>query len=155
MGRLRPMPTHRVYLVRHAKAEPHSGDDAARRLTSEGRARFARLVGALGPRLKIARVVTSPFVRARETAELLAHATGTPVDEDPRLASGASESDELLALVREAAPGTAFVGHNPEIAKAVARTAGRDLEVKPGAVVELSVDGRTVRLAWIENPSKE
>lgn len=147
------MTVQRVYLVRHAKAEPHAGDDAARRLTSEGRERFARHLGALRGRLAIARVVTSPFVRARQTAELLARATGAALEEDPRLGSGASEGDELLDLVREAAPGTAFVGHNPELAAAVARAAGRDVEVKPGAVAELAVDGRSVRLTWLEAPA--
>lgn len=147
------MPTH-VYLVRHAKAEPHAADDASRRLTPEGRERFLRLLGAIRDRLMIARVVTSPFVRARETAELLCRITGAPLEEDPRLASGASEGAELLALLREAAPGTALVGHNPEIAEAVARAAGKDVEVKPGAVAELAVDGRAVRLAWLEAPAR-
>jgi phosphohistidine phosphatase len=149
------MPAHRVYLVRHAKAEPNAGDDTARRITPDGRARFVRLLAALGGRLAVSRVVTSPFVRARETAELLARATGAPLEEDPRLASGASEGGELLALARTAPPGTAFVGHNPELAEAVARAAGRDVEVKPGAVAELAVDGQSVRLAWIERPGGE
>ncbi len=149
------MPAHRVYLVRHAKAEPSAGDDAARRLTPDGRARFVRLLAALGARLAVSRVVTSPFTRARETAELLARATGAPLGEEPRLASGASEGDELLALVRAAAPGTALVGHNPELAEAVARAAGKDVEVKPGAIAALEVDGRSVRLAWIERPAGE
>ncbi len=147
------MPSHLVYLVRHARAAPHAADDARRRLTPDGRAGFLRLVGALRDRLKVARVVTSPFLRARETAELLCRITGAPLEEDARLASGASEGDELLALVRAAAPGTALVGHNPEIAEAVARAAGEDVEVKPGTVAALAVDGRAVRLAWIEAPA--
>jgi phosphohistidine phosphatase len=148
------MPTHPVYLVRHARAEPHAADDASRRLTPEGRERFLRLLGGLRDRLRIARVVASPYLRARETAELLCRITGAPLEEDARLASGASEGDELLALVRAAAPGTAFVGHNPELAEAVARAAGKDVEVTPGAVAELAVDGRAVRLAWIETPAR-
>jgi phosphohistidine phosphatase len=148
------MPSHHVYLVRHAKAEPHAGDDASRRLTPEGRERFVRLLAALGPRLKVSRVVTSPFVRARQTAQLLAGTTGAPLEEDPQLAAGACDGDELLALARAAPPGTALVGHNPEFAEAVARAAGKDVEVKPGAVAELEVDGRRVRLAWLEAPPK-
>lgn len=148
------MTAHRVYLVRHAKAEPATGAtaDAARRLTVEGRRRFHLLLGALGGRLAVHRIVTSPFVRARQTAQLLASATGASIAEDDRLASGASEGPELLAMVREAKADTALVGHNPEIAEAVARAAGKDLEVKPGAVAALDVDGRDVRLAWLEAP---
>ncbi len=147
---------HRVYLVRHAKAEPGGAsiDDAARRLTVEGRRRFNLLLGGLGARLSVRRIVTSPFVRARQTAELLASATGASIAEDERLASGASEGTELLAMVREAAADTALVGHNPEIAEAVAKVAGKDLEVKPGAVAALDVEGKDVRLAWLEAPEK-
>jgi phosphohistidine phosphatase len=144
------MASHRVYLVRHAKAEQGSGDDASRRLTPEGRKRFARLVGSLRGRLTVARVLTSPLVRARETAEILARATGAAVEVDPRLAAGASSAKELVAMARQAAPGTALVGHNPELAEALARVAGRDLEVKPGAVAALDVDGKDVALAWLE-----
>ncbi len=148
------MAAHRVFLVRHAKAEPPSRDDADRRLTAEGRARFHRLLAALGGRLEVRRIVTSPLVRARQTAELLSAATGAPVEEDERLASGASEGTDLLGMVRAAAAGTALVGHNPEIAEAVARVAGKDLEVKPGAVAALDVEGKDVRLAWLEGPEK-
>jgi phosphohistidine phosphatase len=148
------MSAHRVYLVRHAKAEPGgpSMQDAARRLTVEGRRRFNLLLGALGGRLSARRIVSSPLVRARQTAELLASATGATIAEDERLASGVSGGPELLALVREAAADTALVGHNPEIAEAVARVAGKDLEVKPGAVAALDVEGKDVRLAWLQAP---
>jgi phosphohistidine phosphatase len=146
------MPAHRVYLVRHAKAEPHADDDASRRLTPEGRERFVRLVRALAPRLTVSRVLTSPLVRARQTAELLARAAGAPLEEDPRLASGESDGRELLALARGLPHGTALVGHNPEIAEALARVAGRDLEVKPGAVAAVELSDRGARLEWLELP---
>lgn len=148
------MPAHRVYLVRHARAEAQNKDDASRRLTVDGRLAFNRLLGALGGRLELRRIVTSPFVRARQTAQLLSGATGAAVEEDPRLASGASDGRELVAMARAAAPGTALVGHNPEIAEAVARAAGKDVEVKPGSVAALDVDGKDVRLAWLEGPEK-
>jgi len=149
------MPSHRVYLVRHAKAEPHDGgDDGARRLTPEGRARFTRLLRALEERLTVARVLTSPLVRARETAEILARATGAALEAEPRLASGRSSARELVAMVRQAAPGTALVGHNPELAEALAHLSEGDLELKPGAVAALDVDGKDVSVAWVEAPGK-
>ncbi len=149
------MPIHRVYLVRHAKAEPHGdGDDHARRLTPEGRARFSRLVESLRPRLQVARVLTSPLVRARETAEILARATGAPLEESPRLASGRSGAKELLAMARRAVAGTALVGHNPEIEEALAHLGEADLDVKPGAVAALDVAGERLRLAWLEVPGR-
>jgi phosphohistidine phosphatase len=148
------MPAHRVYLVRHAKAEPAAEDDAARRLTAEGRRRFEHHARALATRMKVTSVVTSPFRRARETADILARESRAPVSEDPRLAAGACDGRDLLALVREAPTGAALVGHNPEIAEAVAAVAGKDLEVKPGAVAALDVRGREIALAWLELPAK-
>lgn len=147
------MPTpKRIYLVRHAKAEEQrDGGDAARRLTRGGRERFEALLALVAPRLAVRRVRTSPFVRARETAELLAHATGTEVEEDEALSSGRSSGREILALARRAAPGTALVGHNPEIGDAIALAAGRQHEVKPGTVAALDV-GDEVALAWLERP---
>ncbi|MGC4000133.1 MAG: histidine phosphatase family protein [Anaeromyxobacter sp.] len=149
------MTARRVYLIRHAKAEGHHAQgDAARRLLPEGRARFNRGLAELGERLAVKRIVTSPFVRARQTAELLAGATGAPVEEEPGLASGAASARDVLSLVRAAGTGTALVGHNPEFAEVICDAAGRELEVKPGAVAALDVDGRKVTLAWLERGSK-
>ncbi|WP_242355271.1 histidine phosphatase family protein [Anaeromyxobacter sp. SG64] len=144
----------RVYLVRHADAAPRTTTDAARPLTPAGRTRFEAHARALAPSLGLAAVLTSPLERARETAALLAAATASPVDEEPALASGASTGRALLALARRVSPGTALVGHNPEIAEAVALAAGRELAVPPGAVaaLEIAPDG-AIALAWLRAPS--
>jgi phosphohistidine phosphatase len=150
-----PTPHARVYLVRHAKAEPQGvGDDASRPLTPEGRARFEEAALRLAKKLALRRVGTSPLVRARETADILAAATGVAVVEEPALASGTVSGKALLVLVRGAGDGTALVGHNPELAEAIALAAGRAVEVKPGAIAALDVDADlgTVTLAWIEAP---
>jgi phosphohistidine phosphatase len=147
----------RVYLVRHAAAEPGGvGRDAARRLTPAGRAAFEALLRALAGELtgdaRVRAVLSSPLVRARETAALLAAACGASVEEEPALDSGASSGAELLALARRAGAGAALVGHNPELAEAVARAAGRELSVPPGAIAALDVDGGRVSLAWLRAP---
>jgi len=144
----------RVYLVRHADAEPRTTTDAARRLTPAGRARFAAHARALASTLALAAIRTSPFERARETSDLLADATGAPVEEDAALASGASTGREILELARHAPPGTALVGHNPEVGEAVGLAAGRGDAVPPGTIVALDVtaDGK-VTLAWIRTPA--
>ncbi len=150
------MAVRRVYLVRHAKAEePGGGGDAARRLTPAGRAAFAALLRALGPRLAVRRILTSPFARARETAALLSEATGAPVVEEDALASGRSGGREILERAHAAPAGTALVGHNPEVAEAVALAAGRDEKVRPGAVAALDATGAGLSLAWLEAPRRE
>lgn len=140
----------RFYLVRHAQAEPKGPDDASRRLTPEGRSSFAARAQGLAGRMRLARIVTSPLLRARETAALLARATGAPVEEEEALASGASSGRELLALGRRLGEGVALVGHNPELAEAIALAGGRDREVKAGAVAAIDADATGQRLAWLE-----
>jgi phosphohistidine phosphatase len=144
----------RFYLVRHGAAEPTAavGSDAARRLTPEGRAAFAAHARALAGRMTVSRVVTSPLARARETAGLLAAATGTAVEEDPALASGASAGAELLALGRRLGAGAALVGHNPEVAEAIAAVARRHVAVPAGAVAAIDADAGGLRLAWLAKP---
>ncbi len=148
------MPSHHVYLVRHGKAEPRSDDDDARHLTPEGRARFSRLLSLLGDRLRVALVLTSPLLRARETAEILASFGGAPLREEAKLAAGVSSGQEVLAMMREVKTGTALVGHNPEFAEALALVAGKDLELKPGAIALVTVREKEVSLAWLERPPK-
>ncbi len=146
----------RVYLVRHGKAEREAaGGDAARHLTPEGRARFYALAGALAGKLDLSRVVTSPFSRARQTAEILAAATGARIVENPDLVPGHWTARDLLAFARSPGAGVALVGHNPEMADAVALAAGHGQKVQPGAVaaVDFAEDG--AELAWIEAPEKE
>lgn len=146
---------HRVYLVRHAKAErDHPGGDAARPLSPEGRERFERLLQELRKGLAVTVVHTSPLLRARETADLLAAATGAPLVEEPELASGRSTGSALLRLARAAGDGCALVGHNPEIAEAVALAAGHPEEVKPGTVAAVDLRPGGPRLAWLRRPPK-
>jgi len=149
----------RVYLVRHAKAEqdPPEGQagDAARRLTSDGRARFSALARTLSGKLEATRILTSPFRRARETAEILAGLTRAPLAEEPLLASGRSSGAEVLALARRSGAGAVLVGHNPELAEAVALVGGRGAKVPPGAVAALDLDERGARLAWLTSPERE
>jgi len=143
----------RLYLVRHAQAESnHPLGDSARRLTPEGRSDFRGRVARLAPELKIERVLTSPYVRARETADLLGGATGAPVEAEEALSSGRSAAQELIRIARLRGDGTALVGHNPELSDAVAFVNGTAIPVPPGTVacLEVEEDGNWPRLAWIK-----
>jgi phosphohistidine phosphatase len=110
----------RLLIVRHAEAAPGEPDDL-RPLTSQGREQ-AR---GLGERLRdqglvVDAVVTSPLLRARETAATLGLGEAA-VDE--RLAPGATAAD-----IREAATGrgdtVVVVGHQPDCGRAAAELSG-------------------------------
>ncbi len=142
----------RLFLVRHAQAEAsHPLGDTARRLTPEGRAAFRARAAALAAEARVSRILTSPYARARETAELLAAATGAPIEAEDALGSGRSSAQELIRIARVRGDGTLIVGHNPEISDAVAFLAGREVPVPPGTVACLDVEdeGSWPRLAWI------
>jgi len=112
----------RLLLVRHAIAvdgRDFAGSDAARPLTDDGRRRFegaARALAALVPELAL--VLSSPYLRARETAQILREA----FDETPRrdelaaLAPDGAARETVAALGRHRdLPALALVGHEPSL----------------------------------------
>jgi phosphohistidine phosphatase len=140
----------RVYLVQHGDAEASGhGGDSTRRLSPEGRMRFAALVQALAPELRLSRILTSPLVRARETADLLAAGTGVIVEEEPSLAPGRSTGSDLLTMAAQAGSGVALVCHNPELAEAVTLVSEKPQPIAPGSVVAIEVTDGAYRLAWV------
>jgi phosphohistidine phosphatase len=131
-------PVH-VYLCRHAKAAPGNPDEL-RELTGKGRKQAQELgerVAALPdpPRL----VLTSPLVRARQTAEAIASATGAPIRTDSRLAPGATVGDLRDALAGLEGP-VATVGHQPDCSEIALAVTGADPGFSPGAMAELDLD---------------
>jgi len=122
-----------VYIVRHAWAEEADDtawpDDSQRPLTAEGRKRFAAMVRTLADRGFAPEVIaTSPLVRCRETAEIMAkHVRGKPkVVELEALAPGSDMSRLLKWIQREAAKGAevACVGHAPDVGHLLAAFIG-------------------------------
>jgi phosphohistidine phosphatase len=142
-----------VYLVRHAEAGAgRDGRDSDRKLTERGRAGFERLLASLGPTLHVKRVFSSPFLRAQETAQMLGRVAGAPAEPLDDLASGHASGREMLALARQAGPGAALVGHNPEIAEAIALASGSPGPVPPGTIAALDLSRQRPRLLWLRSP---
>ena len=115
----------RVYLVRHGQAEPGDPDDL-RRLTPHGREQARRLgilldaEGALPDA-----IVSSPLLRARETADEMARALGVRAEVDERLAPGAS-ADDVRAAISGRGRTVVLVGHEPDCGRAAAELGGGD-----------------------------
>ncbi len=149
-------------LLRHAHAgDPESWDrpDDLRPLSDKGRQqsdRLGRLLAAAGfsPDL----VLTSPRVRARETADLVADRLGVHVRVEPRLgdyldlATVDSILDEAGRPIRPI-----LVGHDPDFSDLLGSlTASPGLRMRKGAFALLDVERPLVpgsaELRWLVPP---
>jgi len=139
---------YELYLIRHGVAEERGDawpDDAKRPLTQDGTDRMRKAArGLVRIGVKFDAVLTSPFVRTRQTAEIVA----TAFDERPpivaieSLAPGGSIQSVLSDLERQARRSrVAIVGHEPGIGELAARLAGAryPIEFKKGAVCRVDV----------------
>jgi len=143
----------RVYLMRHASAEDPGGvPDALRRLTEQG-SREAREAGeALRERgATVSVILTSPRVRARETAELVAAAIGAPVQVRETLSCGATGEVFLAELRSVESGGVLLVAHNPELSAFSSELLGQSISFRPSTLVEVEMDGPT--LEWLRHPN--
>jgi len=120
-----------LYIVRHAKAVPHSNHDFERTLAERGE----KEAGAMGDKLRQREIhptliLTSPAARTKATADLIAHGIQydvAAIATDRRLYN--AEPDKILRVVRETSAeieSLMIVGHNPgitEFANGIFRTA--------------------------------
>jgi phosphohistidine phosphatase len=123
-----------IWLLRHGDAENASSDDASRRLTPKGE-RQARAAGealaALG--VQFDACLSSPKVRAKQTAEIACESLGVEVELTDALRGGDFDPTELAA-----GRGTCLlVGHEPDFSRAVAMATGGRVEFKKGGLAAI------------------
>jgi phosphohistidine phosphatase len=129
-----------LYLVRHAKAA--SGDpDELRPLTPEGRAAARKLGRRLASEgVRPDAVLTSPLLRARETAAELAKPAGLEPEPDERLAPGASAEDVRAAAGERRGRTVVVVGHQPDCGRiAAALTGGPEPAFPPAGMLAIDL----------------
>lgn len=155
-----------LYLIRHAVAEergPEWPDDGKRPLTEDGIARMKKAAKGL-KRLDVQLdvVMSSPLVRARQTAEVVAGVFDPkpPIVLTTALAPGGRYSDLLSDLHKQVRrTRIALVGHEPDLGRLAARLAGsrRAFEFKKGGVCRIDVEAlppeRSGTLRWFLPPS--
>lgn len=142
-----------IYLVRHAVAAergPKYPDDRLRPLTPEGVKRFRDSVKGLNKfGVEIDQVLTSPLLRARDTATLLASALKPkpPIEEVEALAPGGRHVAIVDAIKASAKRHRrlALVGHQPDLGEFTARLLGArgSVEFRKGAICLIDVDSAT------------
>ena len=144
----------RLYLMRHGRAANRAdwtAPDNARPLTDDGRARTngaVRGLAALG--IAPAAAVTSPYVRARETAAIVANALDVPLEQEPALEPGADLAALASVLAAHADDAELLVvGHEPDfsalIGELISGKRGANVEMKKGACACVDVPASTLR----------
>ena len=125
-----------IWLLRHGDAEDGS-PDAARPLTAKGQdqARAAgAALGALGVQLDAC--LTSPRVRAADTARLVCAGQGVEPRMDERLAGGPFDALELAVGLGDVGE-VLLVGHEPDFSEAIARATGARVKLKKGGLAAI------------------
>jgi phosphohistidine phosphatase len=129
-----------IWLLRHGDAED-GAPDAERKLTAKGEQQ-GRSAGAalakLGVHLDIC--LSSPKVRAAETARLACEALGIEVKLESRLAGGAFDAEALVAGLGD----VLLVGHDPDFSVAVGDLTGARTHLKKGGLA--GIDGGELKV---------
>lgn len=152
-----------LFLIRHADAIDGTGNDYSRTLSEKGRKQAEKMGDWLKEmKTDCLRIVTSPFPRAHETANIIAARleNATPVQPDERLAPGMA-TDVGSGLIHEfgkSAERLALVGHAPDLGNLASYLIGareNGIEMRKGAVACLecvrSGFGGSV-LKWLIDP---
>ncbi len=126
----------RVILVRHADAVPGDPDEL-RPLTESGR-EASRLLGDLLAERDPDAVVSSPLLRARETAAALAKAAGLEVVVDEGLAPGAT-AETLRKAVAGRGENVIAVGHQPDCGEIVFALSGEERSFPTAGFTEIEL----------------
>jgi phosphohistidine phosphatase len=127
-----------IYLLRHGDAEK-GDDDHARRLTAKGERQAqdaGRALAALGAELDAC--LTSPKLRAADTARLACETLGLAPEAAPELRGGEFDSLALAAGRGD----VLLVGHEPDFSDEVARLTGANVKLRKGGLA--IVDGSTL-----------
>lgn len=150
-----------IYFLRHGLAGDRSewqGDDTKRPLTDEGKEKIKRTaitLAALG--LGLDGILTSPLVRAKQTAEIVARKLNCLLVEDKRLAPGFNDDQlEKILLDHPNANTVMLVGHEPDFSETIsALIGGGNIVCKKGglALVELpNAHSKRGELVWLVPP---
>lgn len=125
-----------LILVRHAHSDPGQPDEL-RPLSARGR-NEARAVGEQLAAQQLDLVLSSPLLRARETAAAIAKAADVELRIDERLAPGA-DADDLLAAVDGAGERVVAVGHQPDCSEIALALGAGEREFAPAAFAAIEL----------------
>lgn len=160
-----------LFILRHAPAAERDSSgrdkDSDRPLTEKGREVLSSTAkGMLALDLSFDRVLTSPFARARQTAEIIAkelHAKQHPTPTEHLSPNGSPKAlIEQINRLQPRVQNMLLVGHEPYlsqlIALLVAGNTNASFELKKGGLAKLETEdlrfGRCTKLSWLLTPQQ-
>jgi len=158
-----------LYLLRHGLAadESQTGKDADRPLTSKGKRKLRKIAQALEAlQLQFELILSSPYLRARQTAEIVAEALNAKhVLELTDCLTPHGDTHELFALITSRKPiprDVLLVGHEPYLSELisvlVSGSSSLAVVMKKAGLCKLSADslkvGRCASLEWLLTPKQ-
>jgi phosphohistidine phosphatase len=154
-----------IYILRHGiaveRGTPGYKKDSDRPLTKEGEDKMDQIAEAmLGMELKFDLILSSPYIRAAKTAQIVAVALDEEVTFTDALLPDGSPLDLIAEINDEKPQRLLLVGHEPDLSHliSVLVTGGSDaaIELKKGGLCKLTSEkltfGQCATLNWLLTP---
>jgi len=158
-----------LYLLRHGLAgdlEAHGlAQDSERPLTSKGERKLWRIAEAVkGLELSFDVILSSPYLRARQTAEIIAQALhlGHEIEFSETLTPSGNPKKLVELLKKIGREHVLLVGHEPHLSEfislLVSGKSGLSVVMKKGGLCKLTIEslscGRCAALEWLLTPGQ-
>lgn len=137
----------KLLLLRHGTAEPYRADDAERALVDKGRRQIVDAARWLERTLLVPeRIICSPYLRAVQTAQIVAERFALPLSEDGSLVPHGrtgSVRKRIIDAFAEGCGSLMLVGHEPLLSfLALEICEGGQIELRKGGLIELEVTAK-------------
>jgi phosphohistidine phosphatase len=154
-----------LYILRHGIAVPRGTPgikDENRPLTKDGKQKMKEVAkGMRSLKLKFDHIASSPWLRARESADIVAKAFQQEVEIWRPLASTEDPRQLIAALRKAEGEGVLLVGHEPHLSQFVSvlisGSPDSQIELKKGGLCMLTSDdlifGQCATLHWLLAPA--
>jgi phosphohistidine phosphatase len=155
-----------LYLLRHAIAVPRGTDDVEekdRPLTKEGKRKMKAIAeGMESLKLQFGRILSSPYKRAMETAEIVAATFNMDVEICNTLVPDGNQRALITSLVKIPEENLLLVGHEPHLSQLISLLISGNsetlIELKKGGLCKLASEhltfGRSATLEWLLPPAQ-
>lgn len=128
-----------ILIMRHAHAEPPgTGPDSERNLTPQGRTQALKVARLLAYKPSI--ILSSPYKRALQTAEIIAGEKSAQVKTAHELEPGRASLESLASL--NPPDGALVVGHNPSLERIIYSLTGCGVRLAPASLAVVSYGHR-------------